>query len=239
MDVETLGEAHTPHAGGAHPLAALGLGRSPLTPGGVGHDLFSPVSVLGSVNGLRLALPKGARRVATPKAAGRCPLTAPSRRADEPLEVNDDECGSPNTPGCARRRLRRAGAGALVPPVWRSALGLTETPRPRSFVLGSNAVGFDAPPKACPPTPYRPTRTPLARQDSLRDTKLLVATSAVRSRPCRVHPRPTHIAPHSHAAARRDAVETRESDGNHQCGRGGGHGSRVFGWLRRLCAVRL
>jgi membrane-associated tyrosine/threonine-specific cdc2-inhibitory kinase len=52
---------------------------------------------------------------------------------------------------------------------------------PNSFLLAPAATGFNAPPKACPPTPYRPTRTPLARQDSLRDTKLLVATTAVRS----------------------------------------------------------
>ena len=65
MEVDDAREARTPHAGsGAHPLAAaFGLGRSPLTPGGVGSDLFSPMSVLATINGhsgLRLVLPKGA-----------------------------------------------------------------------------------------------------------------------------------------------------------------------------------
>lgn len=62
MDIDAS-PAYTPHAGGsAHPLAQFALGRSPLTPGGVGQsDLFSPVSVLLN-GGLRLTLPKGARR---------------------------------------------------------------------------------------------------------------------------------------------------------------------------------
>jgi hypothetical protein len=48
---------------------------------------------------------------------------------------------------------------------------------PRSFAI---SAGFGAPePKACPPTPYRPTHA-LSRQDSLKDTKLLLATAAVR-----------------------------------------------------------
>ena len=64
MEVDDAREARTPHAGsGAHPLAAaFGLNRSPLTPGGVGSDLYSPLSVLNTIghSGLRLTLPKGA-----------------------------------------------------------------------------------------------------------------------------------------------------------------------------------
>ena len=84
MDVDTVGEAYTPHGSGAHPLAAqAGLGRSPLTLGGVGHDLYSPVSVLLAQSGLRLTLPKGARRWRGRGTRLRSPLTsfaAPPRR---------------------------------------------------------------------------------------------------------------------------------------------------------------
>jgi len=59
----TLSGTPLGHAVGAHPLAAFALGRSPLTPGGVGQDdVFSPVGVLMQQSGLRLVLPKGARR---------------------------------------------------------------------------------------------------------------------------------------------------------------------------------
>jgi hypothetical protein len=122
MEVDDAREARTPHAGsGAHPLAAaFGLNRSPLTPGGLGNgDLFSPLSVLATINGhsgLKLVLPKGAcaRRGVASTQRG---TTDELRRATQTSRLTRTSVArqTPTRHGACAARVRRVRGPRLRP----------------------------------------------------------------------------------------------------------------------------
>ncbi len=180
--------ALTPLGGGGSPPGPLDgpLERSPYTPDAAALDVFSPVSIL--MDNLRLDVPDkqhGARaRVAAATTAcfssaareaasglcGACSLTrSPGTAA---AAEDEDMTGSPSTPaGCDALGLRSACDVRLL---GFAHLKCVRSARSRF----ADTPGFvDARP--CPPTPHR-TRHGLNRQDSLKDTKLLVATTSVR-----------------------------------------------------------